>query len=379
MKRHNWYVEVFFWVIILGLAGLGGVANAQTYGYKIDRLDPIAHTGTTPWQSWATALNEFGDAVGISTQQSSYINHATNWTNIPPFSVDDLGTLGGAGSEAYGIAPWQRVGRSQTSTGAWHACRFSPVFNPIDLTVDHSGIAYAVNINRLAVGWDASLNGFPCLWDDGGVSHRLGKAGYSGRAYAIAPGSSLAAGYVNGSGTNNHDHAALLYPGDHQELGALPTGWESYAYGVNNAGQAVGKSNFLQDPNYMGTHAVKWDAGGGITDLGVLQSLPGQPDLSVAFAINSRGYVVGFSGRERAVLWRPGHQIEDLTSMLSPADQYHWTLEVAYGINDKGQIVGQGTYDASTRGFRLTPIASPYKITSIEDLIMMLLLEEEPD
>jgi len=381
-----------WFAVLVGMFLLGTplVANAQKGEYVIDRLDPNSPPLTEPWQSWATAINYRGQVVGVSTKQSSYINHATRWveTATPPPIPEKLATLGGANGEAYGINDDGVIsGRSQTTDGFWSACTWSLDNPPTNLTPGLNSIAYAINREN-AVGYVTSLNK-PWYWPlVGGPGGKLCKndtpeAKYAGQAYAIAPGRFLAAGYIFcwlASG-GSYSHAALLFPDDHDDLGTLPGGWESYAYGVNNYGQAAGKSSFPQEGR-TGVHAVMWDAQGNITDLGTLAGPDyGYGYYSEARAINARGHVVGWShdkyGTKCAFLWTPERGMKDLNLLLSANDQYRWTLNEATGINNRGQIVGHGIYKGSTnsgkRGFRLTPLTSQTDIPYIR-----LLLLEKP-
>jgi probable HAF family extracellular repeat protein len=81
------------------------------------------------------------------------------------------------------------------------------------------------------------------------------------------------------------------------DLGTLPGGYESIAYGINNRGQVVGYSTTASGEY----HAFLWEDGE-MTDLGTLGGA-----YSVAYGINSRGQVVGYSasasGENHAVLW----------------------------------------------------------------------------
>ena len=76
---------------------------------------------------------------------------------------------------------------------------------------------------------------------------------------------------------------------------------------------------------------------GGIVDLKTL----GDDPLSLAFGINAKGQVVGQSigaGGSRAILWENGvlMNLNDLVEDGSPF------LIFANDINDKGEIAGQG-------------------------------------
>jgi probable HAF family extracellular repeat protein len=86
--------------------------------------------------------------------------------------------------------------------------------------------------------------------------------------------------------------------------------------------------------------------------------LPGE-SFSWAYAINDAGQIVGHSGsgpqccwRDRAVIWT-GSVIADLNDLIPPDSG--WVLTMATGINDAGQIVGQGTIGGQTHAFLLTP------------------------
>jgi probable HAF family extracellular repeat protein len=90
-----------------------------------------------------------------------------------------------------------------------------------------------------------------------------------------------------------------------------------------------------------------------MTDLGTVAGLR----FSRANAINVSGIIAGtasqfegFSGR--AFVWKDG-QLADLNQRI-PADS-GWVLTSAEGINDRGQIVGFGTFQGQTRAFLLTP------------------------
>jgi probable HAF family extracellular repeat protein len=94
-----------------------------------------------------------------------------------------------------------------------------------------------------------------------------------------------------------------------RDLGALGSGI-SQAAGINNLGVAVGTAV----PDGGNTHAVRWNAAGGITDLGSLGGSLG----SGANAINDAGEVVGYSARPGGtyvypVRWSPSGAITDVS------------------------------------------------------------------
>lgn len=128
-----------------------------------------------------------------------------------------------------------------------------------------------------------------------------------------------------------------LWPTSHmEELGTLAGGHYSTAYAINNAGQIVGYADTASGDD----HAVLWQSGKTI-DLG---TLPGFR-YSVATAINSQGQVVGRAYNQkpaipnlllwpsRAFIWKNG-RMWDLGSLPGT------TSSRAYGINDRGQVIG---------------------------------------
>ncbi len=106
---------------------------------------------------------------------------------------------------------------------------------------------------------------------------------------------------------------------------------------INDRGQIVGVSTLSDNATF---HAFLWQSGV-MTDLG---TLPGDM-FSVAFGINNKGQIVGQScnagGACRAFIWQNG-AMTDLNLLVPP----HSKLYLTYGgdINDRGWVVGYG-YD----------------------------------
>jgi probable HAF family extracellular repeat protein len=102
-------------------------------------------------------------------------------------------------------------------------------------------------------------------------------------------------------------------------------------------------------------HAVLWKKGSSKpTDLG---TLPGDAS-SAAFGMNDKGQIVGTStdasGNSRAVIWEDG-AIYDLNTLIPPSSN----LDLFYGgdINDAGVVAGQAldTTTGNSPAFVATP------------------------
>jgi probable HAF family extracellular repeat protein len=151
---------------------------------------------------------------------------------------------------------------------------------------------------------------------------------------------------ITGLCTNGHMHAFTSRNGVLFDLGG-PYNGDSSANGIDGAGEVVGdwtESGF--------THGVIWTGG----RIWSLYPLLGHSSSS-ALAINSTGRAVGFSmdatGQKHAVIWQSGGAVQDLTAQLSAGSG--WTLQTATGINDGGQIVGEGLHNGVPHGYLFTP------------------------
>ena len=333
----------YFFALVIG-APLPFVA-AQTYS--------IADLGTFPGGtvSQGNGVNDCGQVVGYA-RFANYNAHAFFWTKTG--GLHDLGA----------IPPKQN--------------KFS--------------VAQAINSHGFVVGYSTYNNDpygltHPVLWVDGNIGD-LGTLPGSDDAQAMA---------INDNGAIagfSVQHAFLWTPlGGMQDLGALSGGY-SQGLGINSSGTVVGYSNtadsnwhaivwtaatgmqplpylFPSDTSasanginrygqiaggvsegYSGEYAVLWDGDGNVENLGLL---PGQ-GWSTAFAINDRAQVVGWSGFT-AFIWTRASGMQDLNTLI-PSNS-GWSLSMATGINNRGQITGQGTINGQQHGFLLAPTDEP--------------------
>jgi probable HAF family extracellular repeat protein len=159
-----------------------------------------------------------------------------------------------------------------------------------------------------------------------------------GGGYSIAFGlnnSGVIAGASEGSGYQ----AVRWVNGSLEALGTLDGFGSSEAYDVNEAGQVVGWSRTT-----TGTAPFLWTSGHGMQSLG---HLPGGL-YGTAFGINVHGTVVGESTSsigDYAFKWTSAAGMESLGTLPGGSGS------IAYDINDNDQIVGTATTPNGIRGF----------------------------
>jgi probable HAF family extracellular repeat protein len=334
-----------------------------------------------------------------------------SWT--ASYSIIDLGTLGGAVSQAFNINnSGQVVGSSPLTTDVYTRAFFwenGVMTNLITLNSSHSGakginnsaqvvgyvsilvpgrgeipkaflwqkgiastltlledFSFASSINDAGqiVGRSFSDNGInnACLWQ-GGVRTDLGTLG--GR-FSEALDINKSAQVVGFSRINDTTrHAFLWENGVMKDLNTLIPANSGLvlieSHSINDVGQIVGYSR-LNDINGS-SRAFVWQ-NGVVTNLGTLGG-----DSSSARSINNFGKIVGNSTIDntnsptsrRPFLWENG-VMKDLNRLI-PANS-GWFLDFAHSINENGQIVGEGIINGQSHAFLATPIAQRPNIES---------------
>jgi probable HAF family extracellular repeat protein len=320
------------------------------------------------------------------------------------YSLVDLGTLGGATSEAFDVNNLgDVVGTAATPNGPSHAFLYRNG-EMVDLgtlvggtasqatAISDAGIvAGSSGINAYGPSFPEDTQGF--VWQDGsmvsvGTLHcpcSFNRRHGTSRALGLNNANRV----VGDSPTGRASFRGAFLWQSNQIRGLISlaeTTSDSTAYGISDADEIVGeiggrafvaRGNLLTDVgmlpgdvrsrgrtvNIIGQVAGdSLDAAGVprafVWDLGrmrALGTLPGDA-ASEALAINASGDIVGRSGnadfsRSRAVVWRGGAAI-DLNQQVTAGD---WVLTVATAINDLGQIAGAGLRGGQLRAFRLDP------------------------
>ena len=323
------------------------------------------------------------------------------------FTVTDLG---GTYSEGFRINASGQVAGSTYVNGNFHAFLYSSG-NMVDLgTLPGFPASYAAGINSSGQAVGASVDNVSTFNSQaflysGGTMTSLGTllgtfsyardindlgqivggsgTGVNSHAFLYSGGAVTDLGTLggvesSGTGINNHgqicgwsgiatqsQHAFLYSGGTMMDIGTLRGNTFSAAVDINDSGQVTGYSGgcTVNQVAYLQTGRVNCQgrgalhaflySGGRMIDLGTLPS----GARSQGFGINNDGSVVGFSSGIRfarhAFLYSNG-RIRDLNNLI-PANS-GWTLLQADGINDSGQITGQGLNpQQQLRAFLLTP------------------------
>lgn len=295
--------------------------------------------------AFASDINEADQVVGYSYTADGQ-PHAFFWDGGV---MTDLGTLGGPTSSAGGLNDaGQVVGGSRIAAGNFTT----------DAFVWENGVMTGLGILKQASAAEINNAGqvvgaytrdpvppsvatvqWAFLWD-----HGVFRSLFEGSAADINTVGQVAGQWES---TRGYPVAAIWDPAlGPRELGVLPGGVFSAAYGLNDAGQVVGWSE-----SWDGDHAFLWDDGQMI-DLGW---------GSAAADINNAGQIVG-----GANIWSDG--VKANLNDLVPAGS-GLTIWSANAINEAGQIVATAL-DArgAQHAVLLNPLSADAPLVGIGDV-----------
>jgi probable HAF family extracellular repeat protein len=331
------------------------------------------------------ALCVFGQEQFVSTQAPA----------AGPYFIDDLGTLGGAESRAFGISEAaDAAGSAQRADGTTHAF-FSSGGTLADLGTlgGASSVATGVNQSGAVAGHSLSslANQKAFLWTKAGGMVSLRTLGGSASDAAAINDAGDIVGSAQTTG-NTARRAFIYHNGVMTKVGDTFGGTDSAATAINQYGEVAGWAATAGNASKR----AFWYTGGVTTNLGTLGG------ASLATGLNSGAEIVGHSvtasGARHAFLYRDGSMkdlgtlgganseatgindwsfvigtsdvggggthafsysngtMTDLNSLL-PAGS-GWILEAATGVNDSGEIAGFGRVNGQRHAFRLRPSVS---------------------
>lgn len=332
-----------FWGLFVAVAA--GPALAQIHPYVVEDLGTLGG-----YYSFAYGINSTGQVVGNSeTGFPPAPTRAFLWDEAEGLS--DLGTLGGSNSYAYGInAVGQVVGCSNTRSGDTHAFLWTrgandgvptnPQMKDLGTLSGGNSCADSINDSGVIAGVSGALYAEHAVtWDQ------------TGQITDIVPGSANginSLGQVTGAATTqgtSTDAFRWDLQSGFQDL--VSAGW---AQSINDKAQFVGTFSTTSR-----SHGFLYDDRNGVVDLGTLNDCD---CFSNAYGINNSSQIAGgmitLGEMQFALLWDSQRRIHNLDDLVPPDSG--WRLQEARAINDAGQIVGYG-YNSGGSGHavRLTP------------------------
>jgi len=309
--------------------------------------------------------------------------------------------LNGMGASAINnrgeIAGWRIERRPTLDLGAARPCiwRAGRVRDLPQVASETGNYPHHLNDQAEVVGDATAIKGekntrrLAILWRRGKASVIHARDGYE---LLSACGISNRGHVVGQAARSGPAHAFRLVRRSFVDLGSF--GGASWAKAVNNGGDVVGESEISADGGFR---AFLWSRGtlrnlgtlGGdaswaesINDSGevvgcsldsvgrkraynyhlrAMRELPMPPGFreSQALDINNKGWIVGQAAQDLikaeeadAVMWRDGKVVR-LDSFLPHGSG--WDLREAHGINDRGEIIGYGTFRGESQHFVLVP------------------------
>jgi probable HAF family extracellular repeat protein len=341
-------------VVVTEVKGLPFGASTRVYGLNLSGR-VVGEADTAFGMSHAIFANPPGDAIDLGTLPMGFSSRAS--------AINASGMIVGRsqafepGSGFVTQAFLSRDGGAPVSLGSLPGSRFSEA-NAINVHGVVAGTAQtAAGLSR-AVRWVGT--GKPT--DLFSVVTKLGKFNPAGASEAFGIN---AKGWIVGRAETlaGITRAFLFKPkgqngGTVADLGGLFDGGASEARAINGKGQVTGAASAL----FGGSHAFYYDAHVGLVDI----HTPGRAGSSIGLGLNGMGQVVGrldLPGLgSRAFLWSSGTGMLDLNGLIDRS--LGWTLTEATGINNAGQIIGNGTFRGRTRGFVISVRADEYRISA---------------
>jgi len=296
--------------------------------------------------SRAFAINNHGQVTGQSGRYAFFWDASEG--------MQSLGTIRGGVSKGNGINDaGQVVGKTGSADIGWQAFIWDRDGGMRSIGA-HG--AQAINNHGQVVGGKTvsllTTNAF--IWSQDGGLVSLGTfGGYNSYAYGVND---------HGQVVGRYDGYTAFFwdPVDGMTPPGAVGGYDGHALAINNGGEVAGWA-MDSHGNYR---AFIWSRNEGMTNLGTLGGI-----YSQAHGINDHGEVVGWSHPlvrgAHAFYWSEATGMIDL-NLLLPEDSAWDRLTHATDINNNGQIVGTGiTKNGDTHAFLITPV--PDNIKPISD------------
>jgi probable HAF family extracellular repeat protein len=309
------------------MTDLGSLGDGVTYGLAINANGQITGYSYSSTEFQVTCPPQ---QYGGPKQCFEHPYHAFLWSNG---TMTDLGTLGGHFSQGVAInLSGEIVGEADTTTVGdsflWNGTKM------VDL--GNSWSAEGINDSAQISGGCQQA----CIYNNGTFTQLPNPSGLTCNGGPINNNGAVIGGCTDStSNATSKQYVMLWQNGTPTDLGNLG-GPQIRTTALNNSGQVqvTGFGQTSTDAN----HAFLWQ-NGAMTDIGAAF----YPDELYPAGINDNGVVVG-----GPFIYSNG-TLQNLNNLIPPGSGF--TLDDATGINDKGQIVVNGSNGIQEHAFLLNP------------------------
>ena len=355
-------------LVIATLLALALAARAQA-GFTVVDLGPVG----SGQSGGATGINASGATSGFASGSGGVYQAASSAAGAGFRAINTSPLPGVSGSVADAINGAGDVAGTfyDTNDRLYHAFKTTNG-QAVDLGTFTSGQFRGADTFGAGISGSGEVVGTARLFGGSQVVFRsagpgqistilLPNSSSVGQAAGVNDAGTIVGSYLNAQGVSRVFAATGNQAVD--VLAQYPTrgfGLNTYGSAINDKGDITGYGDFGGQSHafYAATDAIT--GAKTFIDLGVT----GGYGSSVSQGLNNFGQVVGMLGNggadSRAFLWDQSIGLLDLNALLAPDDQKQWTLTVAAGINDSGQIAGQGYVNGQLHGFVLTPVPGSF-------------------